>query len=259
MNIGFTSGGKGSCSKLVHYLEKENKGKEIQEFWFGHKAAHVSATEVEDTIDNNVKRLGKNDSKYFMLTINPSEKELEHIGSDKEKLKDYTRQVMDEYARNFHREGLNSGEDLVYFAKVEDNRYEKNKAGFNTRKKREGQHLHVHIIVSRKDKENRYKLSPMNKAQNDYETSNAIGHGKGRGYDRNALRLASERAFDQAFGYERSFQESFVYQNTMKHGSEKEQSQLLDQLVKDPKSLSHVREQERTQQRERQQSQGIGL
>jgi len=76
-----------------------------------------------------------------MITVNPSKDELKHIcksvsGRDinnisqlttielkryKEVLKDYTRIVMDQYAKNFNR-GL-SGENLVYFGKVEHSRY----------------------------------------------------------------------------------------------------------------------------------------
>ena len=121
-------GNKGSCKSLIDYLEKENQAKELQNEtkFFDHTRDDYSPYKAQAILDNNKKRLGKNDSKFFMLSINPSEKEqqflIDKYGKENmaEAMKYYTRDVMDEYAKNFDR-GV-EGKDLVYFAKMEENR-----------------------------------------------------------------------------------------------------------------------------------------
>ena len=77
---------------------------------------------------------------------------------------------MEEYAANFN--GLNKAKkvqakDLAYFAKIEFNRYYKGQ-DIEVKEKRAkvddkkpGNNMHVHLIVSRKDKTNKIKLSPQ--------------------------------------------------------------------------------------------------
>lgn len=133
---------KGSSIRLVEYLEKENKGKIEQELFFNHQKDAINKDDVISKIDNNNKNLGRKDNKFFMLTINPSQNELRHlvqntIGKEvssfeelsKEErkkvlgeLKNYSREVMDVYAGNFGRDDIKSGENLLYFAKVETSR-----------------------------------------------------------------------------------------------------------------------------------------
>ncbi len=133
---------KGSSIRLVEYLEKENKGKIDQELFFNHQKDDINKDDVISKIDNNNKNLGKKDNKFFMLTVNPSQNELKHLvrnitgnevssfqelsKEDRKKvldeLKSYTREVMDVYARNFGRDDIKSGENLLYFAKVEIDR-----------------------------------------------------------------------------------------------------------------------------------------
>ena len=132
---------KGGCSRLVDYLEKENEDKieTDKEGFFDHLSDAILKDVVISKIDSNNKNLGKNDNKFFMLTVNPSQRELKHLiqrtsGKDVEslselskedrsklmlELKNYTRGAMDVYAGNFGRDNVNSGSDLVYFAKVE--------------------------------------------------------------------------------------------------------------------------------------------
>jgi hypothetical protein len=40
-----------------------------------------------------------------------------------EKFKEYAEKVMNQYAANFKRPGINSAKDLLWFAKLENNRY----------------------------------------------------------------------------------------------------------------------------------------
>src|SRR3546814_7003453 len=84
----------------------------------------------------------------------------------KEKLKAYAKKVMDEYARNFKRPGINSSKDLLWFAKLENHRYYRYKdpevkKGLKKRgEPTEGEQMHAQVIVSRKDISHKIKISP---------------------------------------------------------------------------------------------------
>ena len=210
MNLKFAAsekkiGNKGSVKTLVVYLEKENQDKKIgdHELFFSHESNTIFPIDVISRIDNNKKKLSANDSKFYMLILSPSEKENVFLGNDPEKLKAYTREFMNAYAANFNK-GLN-GSDLVYFAKVEYNRYDKNK------EIKDGNNLHVHIIVSRRDKNQYYKLSPMTNHQN-----TKVGPVKG-GFCRKDLMIESEQIFDRTFNYNRTLEETWDYQFAKKH------------------------------------------
>jgi len=107
-----SGGNTGSSSGMFDYLEKENEDREVTEHkhFFSHNEDGFSKYDATTKIDENGKgQLGKNDEKFFMLSFNPSAKELEHItekyGVEKldQALKVYTRQMMEEYALNFNR------------------------------------------------------------------------------------------------------------------------------------------------------------
>lgn len=197
-----------SCAALVNYLEKENKEGANRVYFFDQHRENIEPDEVIQTIDSNIRKLAKTDAKYFMVTISPSGKELEHISSSSEKLMSYARAVMEEYARAFNR-GI-TGEDLVYFGKIEQERTFKGadaavklgmvKAG----SPKPGLHTHVHMIVSRKDKTQRLKLSP--------ETNHKTNKGNFQGgFHKVGFFLACEKAFDKQFSYLRSQEEQFAY------------------------------------------------
>jgi hypothetical protein len=190
---------KGTCQGYVTYLCKEDKEKDYgMELFFNHERDDVSPGEVVKAVDRNWRNLNKNDAKFYSVIIAPQDKELEHLGGNKKKLKEYARQVMDVYARNFNsmngkNKGL-KGSDLTYFCKLEDHRYYKGwekeviqglaKKG----KKKPGKgHVHIHIIVSRKDRQNRYTLSPRVNAKR-------IFHVEG-------FKLKSGYLFDKMFHY----------------------------------------------------------
>ena len=108
--------------------------------------------------------------KFYSLIISPKEQELAVINNSVSELRKYTRKVMEEYAANFN--GLNKAKkvqakDLAYFAKIEFNRYYKGSDEEVKQKrakvddKKPGNNMHVHLIVSRKDKTNKIKLSPQ--------------------------------------------------------------------------------------------------
>ena len=87
---------KGSCSNLAIYLEKENeeldklikKSSSMNEIFqlenrkqgfFTASEINISTIDVINSIDNNKRKLGANDAKYFAPTISFSEIELNHI------------------------------------------------------------------------------------------------------------------------------------------------------------------------------------
>ena len=102
----------GSCATLAEYLEKEaqEEGKEDTKFFSNDKGS-FEKDDVVMAIDQNVKGIAKNEDKFYMLSINPSHHEIEHlIGRSRkdysdlspgereklnEKLQEYTREVID--------------------------------------------------------------------------------------------------------------------------------------------------------------------
>jgi hypothetical protein len=228
-----TSDNKGSSHDLVHYLEKENRiDKEIQpELWFNQDRMTISAFDTTQAIDNNIAKLSKQDAKFFLLNISPSQKEIawlkERYGDESAKeFKAYAIKVMDEYAKNFKRPGINSSKDLLWFGKLENFRYYGHndpevKQGLKKRGERKpGEQMHIQIIVSRKDITNKIKLSPKNNSKGrNAEHSRRMGQ-----FDRSAFKQSGERVFDEQFGFDRGFEETFKYANAKKKG-------LLDERV----------------------------
>lgn len=239
-----TGNNKGSCGQLVNYLEKENrpaiKEDNCNELWFNDVSREISPQEVRVKIDNNISKLGRNDAKFFLVNISPSQKEIaflkEQFGDQdaEEKLKQYAVAVMDAYAQNFKRAGIESSKDLVWYAKLERNRYynhndpEVKEGTAKVGETKKGEQMHVQVIVSRKDKTNKIKLSPMNNSRgSNKEHSAKIGQ-----FNRLAFKNSGEKIFDQMFGFDRLLKESMNYALTMKNGSadEKRVMNILDQL-----------------------------
>jgi hypothetical protein len=129
--------------------------------------------------------------------------------------------VMDAYAQNFKREGVNTHEDLVWFAKLENYRYYTHtdpevKQGIKIRgDRKEGEQMHIQVIVSRKDATNLIKLSPMNTSRGKNEE-----HSKKMGqFDRLAFKQSGESLFDSLFEFDRQLKDAMAYANTQKNGS----------------------------------------
>ena len=263
-----------SCVDLALYLEKENNELDIlqrkatsvkqkmalekrKQFFFTHSKKNISTNEVISSIDTNIKRLGKKDAKYFAPTINFSLQELKHIllkitnkkevenvwelndteyALFNEQIEQYTRLIMTNYAKNFNRQdkGLKTGNDLVYFGKIEHFRKFKGtdqevlnkthkagsfKPGFNS---------HVHLIVSRKDVTQKLKLTPTTKERSTKRTIG--GNSYHVGFDRMNWINMNEKSFDAYFQYKRPEREKFINQYVLKNGSPKEKAALLKQL-----------------------------
>jgi len=164
-----TGNNKSSSGQLVNYLEKENRllyeqnPKLELEYWFNQERQTIQPYEVRYEIDHNTDRLSKDEAKFFLVNISPSENELlflkEEFGEDgaRQQLKQYANQVMDEYARNFKKDRVNGNKDILYYGKLENHRYytHKDEEVKNGQAKRgdpkPGEQMHVQVIVSRKD------------------------------------------------------------------------------------------------------------
>lgn len=220
---------KRSSGGLVHYLDKENRTdlEKQPEYWFNQERDNIVSNEVRPAIDNNIAKLSKVDAKFFLVNISPSQKEIgflkEKYGEDgaKEHLKAYAVSIMDEYARNFKRPGIESGKDLLWFGKLEMHRYYSHKdpevtQGIKKRgERKDGEQMHIQVIVSRKDITNLIKLSPMNKSKGkNTEHSKKMGQ-----FDRSAFKSSGERLFDTQFSFDRALTETFRYANTQKKGT----------------------------------------
>ncbi|WP_165027246.1 DUF5712 family protein [Dysgonomonas sp. ZJ279] len=214
MNIKIQGGGgrmysnKGSCTAIVSYLQHEDMdrgidGKPIEPF-FNNEYDKVSSKEVTFMIDHNKAQLHRNDSKFFVVTVSPSQEELKAMGKTpmekSEALRNYVRDnVMEQYAGNFNK-NLKK-ENIMYYAKIHHDRGDK-----------AGDNMHCHIIVSRKDRSNSIKISPQTNHKN---TKKGVVKG---GFNRENFIQNCEKSFDKSFSYDRAPENSFEYLNVMKNG-----------------------------------------
>lgn len=239
-----TGNNKAGSAQLVNYLEKENRAVSedghAKELWFNTKSREIIPQEVRVTIDNNIAKLSRNDAKFFLVNISPSQKEItflkESFGDQEaeEKLKQYAVRVMDAYADNFKRPGIQDSKDLLWYGKLERYRYysfkdpEIEQGTVKIGDRKAGEQLHVQIIVSRKDISNKIKLSPMNNSRgSNKQHSQRLGQ-----FDRVAFKGSGELIFDQMFDFDRLLKDTMNYALTMKKGSpeQKRKIHLLDQL-----------------------------
>src|ERR1035438_5599388 len=242
----------GSCSALVNYLSKEDKGKGLfRSLFFSHDQDHVRSIDVIRNIDNNCPLIGKNEAKFYSLVVAPRPDEMEHIKNDKSRLKAYVRDTMDIYARNFNKKDGTSknltGSDLVYFAKLEDNRYYKGtdeEVKQGRAKKGDvlpGDNTHVQVIVSRQDKSKTTKLSPLANSKKlfsreafklkscDHFDKNYLYQGAGKELERHIIiRDGSVQQLEDFFRKE--------YANRREHISNKDNANIIEN---DPLKIIH--------------------
>lgn len=239
----YVNGNNQSCKDLVNYLEKENKEVDInnREPFFNQKDNDILSGNVIHSIDNNKKSLKEKEAKFYMLTINPAPYELKHLaklatdGKDIDHIsqmkprelekfnnmvKDYAREVMDNYAKGFNK-GI-SGNDLVYFGKVEQQRH------FNGQERavkegmaisgqiKPGLQTHVHIVVSRMDNTQKMRLSPQATSRGNNKTK-LNGQNVTKGIDKDNLSRTCEASFDKKFEYQRDLNHFYDYQKFNKN------------------------------------------
>jgi hypothetical protein len=259
-----TGNNKGSSAALVRYLEKENQQvndlKREPEYWFNQQRQDIQPYEVRHSIDQNIAKLMKDEAKFFLINISPSENELryliEEFGKEeaRQQLKAYANKVMDDYAKNFKKEYVKGNDDLLYYGKVENHRYythrdEEVKNGLTKRGERKaGENMHVQVIVSRKDITDSVRLSPMNNSRGKNQAhSLKVGQ-----FDRTAFKQSSEKQFDQTFGYERELKETFKYANTLKHGSYEQRLELKEKEQEEKVLKRQLKEKQKEQDRQQQ-------
>ena len=264
----------GSSGALVDYLGKENieldkmaskaqnREKEFKiqsrkQQFFDARLNKASHFKVQETIDSNISKLGKNDAKFFAPTINFSKKELTHLAKlatdgkqidnvwqmnneefqrYNDYLKAYATITMDNYAGNFNRQnkGLNNGKDLIYFGKVEHFRKYKGtdseviNGTAKSGDQKPGLQTHIHIIVSRKDRTQKMKLDPTTKEK---LTKRKIGKNSYTvGFDRKNWINQNEKSFDQMFQYQRKENERFEIQNTLRNGNFQDRQKAIEMI-----------------------------
>lgn len=224
----------GSCVKLAYYLEKES-GKE--KAFFSHTQNCVGVSEVVNRIDNNKRTLKKWQDKFYMLSYNPSQSEIAHLikrltGKDVKSLddllpgekkivldefRDYVRDCMNVYARNFNRDKELSADDLVYFGRIEEFRYYTHedievKEGFKKRGElKEGLNLHAHVIVSRMDVTQKIALSPLSKSRG--STNQLNGKEVKNGFHMQGWQIDCFELFSNKYRYIPPVSERFYYNN----------------------------------------------
>ncbi|WP_206026019.1 DUF5712 family protein [Hymenobacter metallicola] len=91
----------GSSAQTLQYLQHEAVGEGQEATFFSAESNELSAAQLRQFIDSNVKGLRATKAKFYSLVLSPSEQELGHIGSDPEKLRAYTREVLRIKAQNF--------------------------------------------------------------------------------------------------------------------------------------------------------------
>ena len=237
MNIDFPPPSKGvynnagSCRRLTAYLEHEDlermeKGIYTEGF-FNLTEENLYKSQVVKDIDNNKAQLLKTDAKFYAIHVSPSARELQAMGETEqeqaEAMRRYIREVfIPEYAKNFNK-GL-SAEDIKFYGKIHFDRDRSENTEGN---------MHCHIIVSRKDQNNKIKLSPLTNHRN---TKKGVIKG---GFDRTNLFQQAEIGFDKLFNYNRLLTESFEYYNVMKNGSIMNQINMQERMDEFINSLQH--------------------
>jgi len=114
----------GSVGAYVDYLEKENleKHPELKEHFFNQHNDKIAPDKVISEIDGNTAKLRKIDLKFYSIVVSPSQRELKAINNDPSRLRNYTRELMKDYAKSFHRNQEVNVNDIKYFAKIEHQR-----------------------------------------------------------------------------------------------------------------------------------------
>ena len=164
-----------SSRQLASYLEHEDlermeKGIYTEGF-FNLTDDNIYKSIVVKDLDNNIGQLLKKDAKFYANHVSPSENELRVMGSTEqeqaEAMKRYIREVfIPEYAKNFNK-GLSEA-DIKFYGKIH----------FDRNRSNNKLNMHCHLIVSRKDQNNKKKLSPLTNHKNTQKGTVTGGFGR---------------------------------------------------------------------------------
>ena len=142
----------GNTRQFSAYLDKQNDVVRVEgrEYFFNGESEHFGTEDLVKRIDSNVRGLKRREARYYTFSISPSAEELTHLrrtiadtrqalvdaGEDipdtleddlmRRYLKDYAKQCMDAYARNFGHPEIHDNHDLLWYGMVEKDRYWKN-------------------------------------------------------------------------------------------------------------------------------------
>ncbi len=206
-----TFNNKGSSARLGNYLEKElDLATTPDGKVFFNSEGYFTKDEMVKSIDTNVKGLTADDDKFYSLVLSPSQKELEHIRNNPEKLREFTTNCMENYAENFTLKAKDgtlkqlSEKDLVWFANIEYDRTFKGDADEVKRgekkqgERKDGLQTHIHVTVSARDRSMKITLNPRTKDKNRFSII--------------AWSEKNQQTFDTQFGYD-SPKKSFTNQS----------------------------------------------
>lgn len=220
-----TTANTGSSRIAVKYIDHEDEERLKQgKVPFKYMTAtgeQLSSDEAIKYIDERTKGLCKKDYKFYLAEVCPSKEEIRQMGQDEREIYDkaisYMEMILDEYAINFHREGLKDRSNLVVVWKPH---YTRGKDG--------EEQFHIHIILGHKTQGipgKELKISPIS---NHRDTE--LGPIKG-GFDRKSFIVKCEKRFDILTGYERKVADTFEYVSTMKRGSVEQKAEQAEKLV----------------------------
>lgn len=214
------------CHLSVNYLEKENKGKSIteREPFFNDNTNFATPKQVEYEINEHKKGLKSTDSKYYEVVINFSKDELK--GKSDKELKEF---VKKEFPKAYT--GAVNGKDidekqLTWYAKLERERKYKGtdkevlEGKAKSGQMKEGDQRHFHVLIARKTKDEKHKISPLT---NHRDTQKGVVKG---GFERVKFAENIEKSFDKHFKYERSQEQSFKVRNDIKKGIKPEEPKI---------------------------------
>jgi hypothetical protein len=229
---------KGSAARLKNYLIGNEEKIDKKDLFFNFNNENISGKILQDTIDNNVKGLGKDDNKFFSISVNPSTDELAWIGCDKRKFKEFIKETMRNYSKNF--KGINVNEkDIVWGAIIHEKRFYTELDEYKFRKRegekailpfkrgdpKPGNQMHAHIIVSARDVE-------MKKTFNVLTASNKIS----RKFDLKGFQRANQNSFQEMFYYKNGIN---IYVETQKTVANRKIEQL-ERLGYQPQDLKYI-------------------
>lgn len=207
-----SGGNSGSCASTVKYLEKEDKDREQDDDkkgFFSQDKDNLSGKEAVSIVEHDgyKQKLGKDDSKFFVVTMAFSQDELKGR-TDKELMNFAKENFAEMYAGSVKGREVDPS-TLAWVGKLETERKyrgddENVKQGLaKSGQAKEGDQRHVHIIVARKTTDGK-KISPMS---NHFRGGSDSGAVRG-GFDQAHFKIESEQRFDKAFKHDRDQEQS---------------------------------------------------
>ena len=187
---------KSSASRLSNYLTGNEEKIDKDDLFFNQKESNITKKTLVELLDKNVKGLTKDDHKFFSISINFSQEELEHIGNSKEKIKEFTIKAMENYASSL--KGNITIDDLVWGAIIHEKRFITEKEAYLDKNKvlkagneKPGLQSHVHIIISANTTEQK-KINALT-------AKNKVA----RNFNLRSFQYQNQISFDKSFNYKK--------------------------------------------------------